>query len=235
MGKFFKFSFFAILFAASLMFFDLPNMGLLLYKNPKTTAFMGEYLDKRDKNNALPPLKQTYIPYSSIASSIKAAVLIGEDDTFFEHEGFNWVEIEKAFKKNIKAKKYKRGASTISQQLVKNLYLSRKKSIWRKLHEWMLTIQMEHTLPKKRILELYLNYIEWGEGIYGVQEAARHYFNTDASKLSREQAAYLAAIIPNPVVYGSGKKPKTVSLRTNIILSRLSRGDYILDTADKKN
>ncbi|EKD42787.1 MAG: Monofunctional biosynthetic peptidoglycan transglycosylase [uncultured bacterium] len=180
---------------------NMPNMSWLIIHNPTQTPFMDYQREKLVRLNQEPEILQIWVSYENIAPSLKRAVLAAEDDTFFDHNGFNWKEIKKAYYKNLKDKKYHRGASTITQQLVKNLYLGPQKSIYRKLKEALFTIQMEHTLPKERIFELYLNLIEWGPGIFGVEAASEFYFKKNAKSLSESQAAYLAALIPNPLKF----------------------------------
>ena len=141
---------------------------------------------------------QIWVPLSKMSPYLIKAVLIAEDDKFWKHEGFDYDSIEKAIEKDIQAGKFRFGGSTISQQLAKNLYLSPVKSIWRKIAEAILTWKLERNLSKKRILELYLNLVEWGEGIFGVEVASRHYFGKSSIDLTPLEAARLAAILPNP-------------------------------------
>lgn len=146
-----------------------------------------------------PPRKESvWIPYERVSPVLVRAVLAGEDIRFFHHSGVDWQAIRVAFKQNWEEQRFSRGASTVNQQLAKNLFLSSSKNPVRKAHEALIAWEMEHILGEVRILELYLNVIEWGEGIYGAEAAARHYFNTSAATLDADQAAFLAAIIPNP-------------------------------------
>lgn len=169
--------------------------------NPATTAFMEQGLARLREKNPKAQLQQQWVPYDKISPYLKRAVIAAEDQKFLDHEGFDWDEMEKAFDTNQKRGRIRRGASTISQQLAKNLFLSPARSYWRKGEEAILTAMLEVSLEKRRILEIYLNVIEWGDGIYGAEAAARHYFGASASSLSEEQAARLAAIIPNPRSY----------------------------------
>ena len=141
---------------------------------------------------------QTWVSYGRISPWLVRSVLAGEDSRFFDHSGFDWEEIQKALEKDWDDKGFTRGASTISQQLAKNLFLSTSKNPLRKAHETLITWELERVLGKRRILELYLNVIEWGDGIYGAEAASRHYFDVSASALGPDQAAFLSAIIPNP-------------------------------------
>jgi len=154
--------------------------------------------------------------------------LIAEDDKFWKHEGFDYEAIQKAIEKDLKAKKYKVGASTITQQLVKNLYLSPEKSLTRKISEALITWRMEKVLPKKRILELYLNVVEWGEGIFGVEAASKYYYGKPSSQLTPREAARLASVLPNPRKYNPVGDQRYVTNRSNLIYSiMIQRGIVI--------
>jgi monofunctional biosynthetic peptidoglycan transglycosylase len=165
---------------------------------------------------------QRWIPLSKIPKDVINAVIVAEDGTFWEHGGFDWFEFRESIERNLKEGRPARGASTITQQLVKNLYLSPSKNPLRKLKEWVLTWYMEQTLSKHRILELYLNVIEWGRGIYGIEVSAQAYFGKSASMLSRDEAARLAAVIPNPRRYRVDKETRYLEQRSQLILSRMA-------------
>jgi len=191
--------------------------------NPEVTAMMQQRASEAASAGMEAKRTQTWVPYDRISRNLVRAVLAGEDSRFFDHSGFDWEEMEKAFEKNWEEGKFKRGASTISQQLAKNLFLSTSKNPVRKLHEALITWEMEQILSKRRILEIYLNVIEWGDGIYGAEAAARKYFNTSVASLNAEQAAFLSAIIPNPrETYNPNKHPRRVERRRNLIF-RLMR------------
>ncbi len=162
-------------------------------------------------------IRQIWTPLSRISPYLIKAVLISEDDKFYQHEGFDFEAIEKAVEKDIKQKKFKFGGSTISQQLAKNLYLSPPKNPIRKLKEAILTWRIEKTLSKKRILELYLNIAEWGEGIFGIGAASFHYYGKPPSELSPEEAARLASVLPNPRKYSPVGTSRYVEKRSRII------------------
>jgi monofunctional glycosyltransferase len=166
--------------------------------NPEVTALMAQRMSEARAAGDEPKRVQTWVPYDRISPNLVRAVLAGEDSRFFDHAGFDWEEIRNAMEKDWNEGKFSRGASTISQQLAKNLFLSTSKNPLRKLHEALITKEMEWVLGKRRILEIYLNVIEWGDGIYGAEAAARHYFNTSAAALGADQAAFLSAIIPSP-------------------------------------
>ncbi len=214
-----------IIFIAMVLFFclALPNIASLRTHNPQTTSFIKKYQKEEQRAGRDGTIDWRWVPYSQISNNLKKAVLTSEDDRFFNHHGFDWTQMKEAMKKNWKKKHFVRGGSTISQQLVKNLYLGPEKSIFRKLREWILTYQLEKTLPKERIFELYLNVAEWGSGVYGAESAARYYFGISASQINSNQAAYLAAILPNPKLYTSKSYRKRVNWKTNLILSRMGR------------
>lgn len=204
--------------------------GLILFRvfrlrgsNPDSTAMMQQRAAEATDKGETPRREQTWVPYDRISPNLVRAVLAGEDSRFFDHAGFDWEEIKKALEKDWEEMKFRRGGSTISQQLAKNLFLSTSKNPVRKLHEALITWEMERILGKRRILELYLNVIEWGNGIYGAEAASRNYFNTSAASLSAEQAAFLSAIIPNPrTAYNPTRHRRRVERRRNLIL-RLMR------------
>lgn len=167
--------------------------------NPATTAFMERRLAVlQEKMGDDAELKHKWVPYDRISVHLKRALIAAEDAKFFEHEGFDIEGIEKAYEKNLKKGRYVAGGSTISQQLAKNLFLSGERSYLRKTQEAIITLMLEHMMTKRRILEIYLNVIEWGEGVYGAEAAARHYFHTSAANLGPYQAARLAAMVPRP-------------------------------------
>lgn len=169
--------------------------------NPQQTAFMQQGLERLRKQNPKAELRQRWVPYERISANLKRAVIAAEDQKFLDHEGFDWEEMEKAFDKNRQRQRVVRGASTISQQLAKNLFLTGQRAYWRKAEEAVITVMIERTLSKRRILEIYLNVIEWGNGIYGAEAAARQYYGKSAAELDEEEAARLAAMIPNPRFY----------------------------------
>ncbi|HJZ68482.1 MAG TPA: monofunctional biosynthetic peptidoglycan transglycosylase [Blastocatellia bacterium] len=175
-------------------------VSIFRYKrsNPETTSLMQQRAAEARAKGEEPKRAQTWVPYDRISRNLVRAVLAGEDSRFFDHAGFDWEEIGKALDEDWNSGEFKRGASTITQQLAKNLFLSTSKNPLRKLHEAVITKEMEWVLGKRRILEIYLNVIEWGDGVYGAEAAARTYFNGPASALNVDQAAFLSAIIPGP-------------------------------------
>lgn len=169
--------------------------------------------------------KQTWVPYSAISKSVKRALIAAEDAKFLDHDGFDWDGIETAWEKNLAKGRIVAGGSTISQQLAKNLFLSASKTPWRKLDEALITVMLETILDKQRIYEIYLNVIEWGEGIYGVEAAAKYYFGVSAKRLSAYQAAYLAAMVPNPRYYQTHRRSAHLLHKTSVILKRMRQSD----------
>lgn len=166
-------------------------------------------------------IKYKWVDYNHISNHLKRAVIASEDAKFSQHEGFDWEGIEKAYEKNLKKGKIKAGGSTISQQLAKNLFLSGTRSYVRKGQEAIITVMLEKMLTKRRILEIYLNVIEWGNGVFGAEAAAKHYFNTSAAGLSKTQAAKLAAMVPNPRFYDDHRNTRYLNRRTATIQARM--------------
>ncbi len=171
------------------------------YYPPGTTSFMSLRMDDLQEKKPDATLRYTWVPYERISVNLKRAVVASEDDGFIDHEGFDWEGIQKALEKNQRKGKVVAGGSTISQQLAKNLFLSPSKSYFRKGEEAIITVMLETVLDKRRILELYLNVVEWGEGVFGAEAAARRYYNIGASQLNADQAAHLAVMLPNPRKY----------------------------------
>lgn len=207
----------SLLLLSIVYYFIFPDVSKLKKENPKKTSFMEYREEEWQKKGKRIEIKQTWIPFSRISPYLVKAVLIAEDDKFWKHEGFDFEAIEKAVEKDIKQKKFKFGGSTISQQLAKNLYLSPSKNPARKIKEAILTWRIEKTLSKKRILELYLNMAEWGEGIFGIGAASFHYYGKSASDLSPEEAARLASVLPNPRKYSPTGTSRYVANRSKII------------------
>jgi monofunctional biosynthetic peptidoglycan transglycosylase len=207
-----------------------PDVSKLADTNPEKTAFM-EYREAEWKRDGLDKtIRQRWVPLKKVSPALIKSVLISEDDKFWKHEGFDYVAIEKAVERNVKERQFKFGASTITQQLVKNLYLSPSKNPVRKIQEAILTWRIERELSKRRILELYVNIAEWGDGIFGIEEAARHYYGTSAAGLSASQASKLAAVLPNPIRFqpnGSSSFVRSRSKRIYAIM--LKRGVVVPD------
>jgi monofunctional glycosyltransferase len=215
----------------------LPRVSTLANENPATTSMIETRIREAQANGNQPRRAQIWVSLERISPQLQRAVLAGEDTNFATHHGFDYEAIQHAYDQAQKeadkeAKQegdndswlpnmpdFKRGASTISQQLAKNLYLSSQRSFIRKGQEAIITYFMERSLTKKRILELYLNVIEWGDGIYGAEAASQYYFHKSAANLSAHEAAFLSAMIPNPrTVFNPQVNPKRVARRQKIIL-----------------
>jgi monofunctional biosynthetic peptidoglycan transglycosylase len=189
--------------------------------NPSATAFMQARLEQLRARDHEAKLRHAWVPYDRIATSLKRAVVVAEDAKFSDHEGFDWEAIEKAREKNRKKGRIVAGGSTISQQLAKNLFLSGERSALRKGQEALITVMIEHVMEKRRILEIYLNVIEWGDNVFGAEAAARHYYGTSAATLGAEQSARLAAMVPNPRFYDRNRNTGFLARRTQTILARM--------------
>lgn len=189
--------------------------------NPTSTAFMRDRLAIIQETKPDATLKHQWVDYGKISNHLKRAVIVSEDAKFNSHEGFDWEGIEKAYEKNLKKGKIVSGGSTISQQLAKNLFLSSGRTPWRKAEEAIITLMLEKILTKRRILEIYLNMIEWGNGVFGAEAAAKHYYKTSAGGLSKSQSAKLAAMIPNPRFYDKHRDTRYLNRRTATIQARM--------------
>jgi monofunctional biosynthetic peptidoglycan transglycosylase len=196
----------------------LPDVGMLVRKNPTTTALMESREASASGQGGAVTKQWTWAPLSRISSNLQRAVIAAEDASFFAHEGFDWEGLRDAAIRNFEAGELRRGGSTITQQLAKNLYLSSERSLLRKAREALITRTLEHRLTKERILELYLNVAEWGRGIYGAEAAARHHFGKAAADLTAEEAAWLAAILPSPQRYDPIRKTAALTRRHQRIL-----------------
>jgi len=188
------------------------------WNDPHETSFMRRERVALQVRNPRAELRQRWTPYDRISMNLKRAVITAEDARFAEHEGVDWEAIEKAYQDNLKKGRPARGGSTITQQLAKNLFLSPERSYLRKGQELVITYMIETFWDKRRILEVYLNVVEWGEGLFGADAAARHYFGTTAAQLSPEQAARMAAFLPNPKRYGRIRSGPYLDGRTAAIL-----------------
>ena len=185
--------------------------------NPTSTAFMEAGLARQQDKNPDAELRHKWVPYDKISIHLKRAIVAAEDAKFLSHEGFDVEGIEAAVKKNLKKGKLVAGGSTISQQLAKNLFLSGDRSFTRKGQEAVITLMIEATWSKRRILEVYLNVIEWGNGIYGAEAASRRYYKQSAANLNRDQAARLAAMAPNPRWFENHRNSRGYQRRVAVI------------------
>jgi len=205
----------------SYVYLTLPDVRGLARTNPTTTAFM-EMRDKEDAADGKHGRRECrWVPYSRISPNLKRAVLVAEDAGFWDHEGIDVDEIRKSIQDSLARGKAPRGASTITQQLAKNLYLTPSYDPMRKLRELIIARRLEAALPKARIFEIYLNVIEWGDQVWGAEAAARTYFNASASSLSRSQAALLAGAIINPRLLTPAHPTRRLLRRQRIILGRM--------------
>lgn len=212
----------------ALFLYYLWIFGHIVYwrhANPDSSAFMDTQLAKLQEDNPDAELKHSWVPYDRISANLKRAVIAAEDAKFADHEGFDWDGIEAAFEKNLKQGRIVAGGSTISQQLAKNLFLSSKKTPWRKIDEAVITVMLEAVMDKRRIFEIYLNVIEWGNGVFGAEAAARHYYRASAANLGRGQAAKLAAMVPNPRFYDKNRNATGLQRKTRIILRRMGMAE----------
>ena len=188
---------------------------------PHETAFMAERLAELRKTNPRAALDYRFVPYERISANLKRAIIAAEDAKFLEHDGFDWEGIELAMHKNRRRGHIVAGGSTITQQLAKNLFLSPSKSYLRKGEEALVAVMLEAILDKRRILELYLNVIEWGSGVFGAEAAARHYFGIPAAQLSAAQAARLAAMAPSPQRFERNPHSAYLTGRTALVMARM--------------
>jgi len=203
------------------VYVTLPDVRLLATTNPTSTAFMELRARQAEAEGREIPHLHQWIEYDRISRNLRRAVLVAEDSAFFQHEGIDVEQIRASIEVSLTEGTTMRGASTITQQLAKNLYLSPARSPLRKLRELIIARRLEAELPKTRILELYLNVIEWGDGVWGADAAARTYFGVSASRLSREQAALLAGAIINPRTLSPARPPSRLLRRQQLILSRM--------------
>ena len=193
--------------------------------NPNMTRFMEIRLDEMHEKKPRAELKHQWQDYERISNHLKRAVIAAEDDKFVDHEGFDWEGMQKALEKNQRKGKVVAGGSTISQQLAKNLFLSPAKTPWRKAQEALITLMLEAAWDKRRILEVYLNVVEWGDGVFGAEAAARRYFATSAAALNQEQAARLAVMLPAPRRYEKNPYSDFMNMHTQLILGRMQNAE----------
>jgi monofunctional glycosyltransferase len=202
-------------------YLTLPDVRVLRTTNPKTTAFM-ELRDRQARDRGEQPRRvQRWVPYARISPQLKRAVLVTEDSAFWQHDGLDYQQIKESIEVNLERREFARGASTITQQLAKNLYLSPSKNPVRKLRELWIARRLEAELTKQRILEIYLNVIEWGDGVYGADAAARTYFGRSAAELGASESALLAAAIANPRLMNPGHPSGRLRARQQMVLRRM--------------
>ncbi len=214
----------------------LPNLEKWNREIPQKTDLMAYRINNAtiNRNN----IRYSWIPLSQIPKRLQRCVIVSEDASFWGHEGIDWFEIKQSFKRNIEDKEFSRGGSTITQQLVKNLYLSPQKSIHRKISELYIAHKLEDKLSKSKILELYLNVVEWGNHVYGIKAASMRYFGKMPKSLVLHEMVRLAAVLPNPKRLSPNNLDHSLRWRSNIILERLKRFNFITndryETTSKK-
>lgn len=206
-----------------------PDVGRLKVENPSTTSFMDLRRKQLRREGKDDTIDYRWVPYGQISPFLRRAVLVAEDDQFYEHAGVDVEAMKDAIERDWKRKKLTHGGSTITQQLAKNLYLSPSRNPLRKIREYFVARKLESELSKKRILELYLNVVELGERVYGAEAAARAYFNVSASAVSVPQAALLAGSLPNPRVMNPADPNKRLRARQRMIVSRMRRWGYLVE------
>jgi monofunctional biosynthetic peptidoglycan transglycosylase len=209
------------------IYLSLPNVSYLRTQNPKTTALIEQRQREAQHAGREFKIRQIWVGSDTIPEMLKEAVRVAEDARFYEHEGIDYEEMSAAVKKNLDRGRWARGASTITQQLAKNLYLSTEKSLIRKLKEFFLALRLDEELTKPRILHLYLNVIEFGPGVFGVEAAARHYFGKSVGQLSLEEIVRLTAVIPKPLSENPTRNSRWLKWRAGWILSTLRKTDHI--------
>ena len=214
---------FIVLLLILYQFWLLAHVAWWVKHNPSTSAFMEQRLEIMQEKNPDAELRHRWVPYDQISNHLKRAVIAAEDAKFVDHEGFDWQGIQRAMVKNAKQGKIVAGGSTISQQLAKNLFLSGRRTPWRKGEEALITLMLERLMTKRRILEIYLNVIEWGNGVFGAEAASRHYFKLSAAQLGPAQASKLAAMVPNPRYYDKNRNARGLLRKTRIIQRQLGR------------
>ena len=206
---------------AAFMYLSLPDVRSLRASNPETTAFIELRSREARARGEQPRRVQRWVSYARISSNLKRAVLVAEDSAFWTHDGVDYDQLKESMEVNLERMEFARGGSTITQQLAKNLYLSPSKNPFRKVRELLIARQLEAVLSKQRILELYLNVIEWGDGIYGAEAAARTYFRKPAADLTAEESALLAAAIVNPRVHDPGHPTARLRRRQQMVMRRM--------------
>ena len=206
---------------AAFIYLTLPDVRRLRTSNPESTAFIDLRAREARARGEEPRRIQRWVDYARISPNLKRAVLVTEDSRFWTHEGIDFDELKESMEVNVERMEFARGGSTITQQLAKNLYLSPSKNPVRKLREFLIARQLEAELSKQRILELYLNVIEWGDGIYGAEAAARTYFHKSAADLSPQESALLAAAISNPRALNPAHPTARLRRRQQMVMRRM--------------
>ena len=209
------------------IYLSLPAVNYLKTQNPQSTALIKQRLREAQQAGQILSIRQIWVGFDGIPSLLKESVRVAEDARFYEHEGIDYDEIGEAVKKNFEQGQWARGASTITQQLAKNLFLSTEKSLWRKIKEYFLTWRLEKELSKNRIFHLYLNVIEFGPGIFGVEAAARHYYGKGVGQLNLDEIVRLTAVIPKPLTENPNRQSHWLKWKARWILSVLRKTGHI--------
>jgi monofunctional biosynthetic peptidoglycan transglycosylase len=212
----------ALIVLAAIQFWFLVHVWYWVGHNPESTAFMRARLEILREDKPKARLRQQWVPYQRISGHLKRAIVAAEDAKFVAHNGFDWEGIQKAYEKNLREGEIVAGGSTITQQLAKNLFFSGERAWWRKAQEAAVAVMLETIMSKRRILEIYLNVIEWGDGVFGAEAAARYHYGSSAAGLSAEQAARLTAMVPSPRRYGPSSDTAYLQRRTQTILARMN-------------
>jgi len=228
---FFKSLFLAALVGGFFYFYHtLPDVAVLRQRNPKSSALMDLRAEEYRQKGIRAPRQQIWVPYGAVSENLKKAILLSEDAAFFSHKGVDLNELREALKKDLETGSFKRGGSTITMQLARNLYLDPSKNPLRKAREIIIAWQLEQALSKRRIFEIYLNVVEWGRQVYGAEAAARHYFGKSAAALDILEAATLAALLPSP----RSAQEKSLLYRRNVILGRLAGVGYLTNAEHER-
>jgi len=223
----------AALAASALYLFWLPDVAPLKRSNPKTTSYIElRKAQARRAGKKFSP-RMVWVPWDRISAHLKHAVLVAEDDTFYRHKGVDWDGVQVALRKDWEQKRLAYGGSTITQQVARNLYLSPSKNPLRKLKELLIARDLEKTLGKRRIFELYLNIAEWGKGIYGAQAAAEAYFGKSAADLDPDEAVAMAVVLPNPRRWSPARKGRYVERNMRRIMGRMRASGFLPEEAEE--
>ncbi len=217
----------AMLVAGELLTIPWFGIARLRTENPRETALMRQRISEAREEGKGLSIKQTWIPLSRLPRHLIDAVVVAEDGTFFSHGGVDWFEVRESIEKNVRERRAARGGSTITQQLAKNLYLSTSKDPVRKAKELIITLLLERLLSKERILEIYLNVIEWGRGIFGVEAASQAYFGKPAAQLTLDESLRLAAVIPSPLRHRPDTDSRYVLRRRGIMYDRMAARNMV--------
>ena len=214
-----------LLLVLALQLYFFLQIGWWVEHNPTSTSFMRHQLAVLQKKDPDARLRFEWVDYERISGNLKRAIIASEDANFSGHEGIDWDALQKAYEKNTKRGKVVSGGSTITQQLAKNLFLSGERSYLRKGQEVVIAYMLEYWMDKERIFEIYLNVVEWGNGVFGAQAAARYYYGVPAASLSASQAARLAVMLPNPRYYDRHRQSSYLVRRTGLILRRMGSAE----------